>query len=144
MEVIMQLIKYNPFNEIQKIERDLDKVWNGDWSGMSSLTETATMDMYEEDGNLVAEVNLPNFNKSEVRVTTNNGALDISAEHKEKKEEKGKRRYFFRESSNQYFRRVILPEGAKTENIEASFKDGMLKISMPMAVKEQAKAIDIK
>lgn len=37
----MQLIKYNPFNEIQKIERDLDKVWNGDWSGMSSLTESS-------------------------------------------------------------------------------------------------------
>jgi len=140
----MQLIKYNPFSEIQKIERDLDKVWNGDWSGMSSLTETATMDMYEENGNLVAEVNLPNFNKNEVRLTTNNGALDISAEHKDRKEEKDKRRYFFRESSSQYFRRVILPEGAKTENINATFKDGMLKISMPMATKEQAKTINIK
>lgn len=140
----MQLIKYNPFHEIQKLERDLDKVWNGDWSGMSSLTETAAMDMYEENGNLVAEVNLPNFDKSEIRVTTKGGALDISAEHKEKKEEKGKRRYFLRESSNQYFRRVMLPEGAKTEDINASFKDGMLKISMPMAEKEQPKAIDVK
>ncbi|PKL30975.1 hypothetical protein CVV43_04610 [Candidatus Saccharibacteria bacterium HGW-Saccharibacteria-1] len=140
----MQLIKYNPFHEIQKLERDLDKVWNGDWSGMSSLTETAAMDMYEENGNLVAEVNLPNFDKSEIRVTTKDGALDISAEHKEKKEEKGKRRYFLRESSNQYFRRVMLPEGAKTEDINASFKDGMLKISMPMAEKEQPKAIDVK
>lgn len=140
----MQLIKYNPFHEIQKIERDLDKVWNGDWSGMSSLTEAAAMDMYEENGNLVAEVNLPNFDKSEIRVTTKDGALDISAEHKEKKEEKGKRRYFLRESSNQYFRRVMLPEGAKTEDINASFKDGMLKISMPMTEKEQPKAIDVK
>lgn len=140
----MQLVRYNPFRELQKMERDLDKLWENGWGMMPTLTEASAMDLYEENGNLVAEVNLPNFNKDEVKVTTDEGVLEISAEHKEEEEKKGKRRYYFRESSNSYFRRVALPEGVKADKAEANFKNGVLKITMPTTTPKKAKTVAVK
>lgn len=140
----MQLVRFDPLRDFQKMERDLDRFWEKGWGLMPTMVETSTMDMYEEKGKLVAEVALPNFGKDEVTVTTSEGVLEVSAEHKEKEEEKGKRRYFFRESSNRYLRRVALPEGVKADKAEANFKDGVLKITMPLAVQKKTKQLKVK
>jgi HSP20 family protein len=142
----MRLVRYNPLRDLQKMERDLDKIWDNNWGLLPSLTDLTTMDLYEESGKLVAEVSLPNFKKDEVKVTADEGMLEISAEHQEKKEDKDKRRYYFRESSNRYLRRVTLPEGTKTDEVEAEFKDGVLKVSMPTAkpARIEAKSVPIK
>ncbi len=90
------------------------------------------MDMYEENGNVVAEFTMPNFTKKEISVTTENDMLEITAEHEEKDEEKKNRRYYRRESSNRFWRRVALPEGVKNDKIEANYSDGVLTVKMPI------------
>lgn len=134
----MRLVRYNPL-------QDLQSFWGSDWSAFPSITETAPMDLYEEDGNLVAEVSLPNFSKEEISVTAEHGVLEVSAEHQEKEENKGKRRYYVRESSSHYVRRVALPEGVHTEKTEASFKDGVLKVTIPvLQPKKTSKKVAVK
>lgn len=140
----MQLVRFNPFRDLQKMEQDLDKLWENGWGLLPSMTEASAMDMYEADGKLVAEVSLPSFNKDEIKVTADSGVLEVSAEHQEKEETKGKRRYYLRESSNQYVRRVMLPEGVEADKAEASYENGLLKITMPMATPKQAKTIALK
>ncbi len=139
-----QLVRYNPIRDLQTMKRDFDNFWGSDWSLFPAITETASMDIYEEDGKMIAEVNLPNFEKDEIKVTTDEGVLEVSGEHKEKEEEKGKRRYYMREISNQYLRRVPLPEGVRADKTEAEFKDGVLKITMPTEPKKEAKKVTIK
>ena len=142
----MQIVRYDPFRELYKMENDLDKFWQSNWGLLPSLGEVSAMDLYEEDGKLIAEVSLPNFKKDEIKITSENGVLEVSAEHKEKKEDKTKRRYYFRESSNQYLRRVTLPDGVKADKVEAEFKNGVLKVSMPVSKtsKIESKAVPIK
>jgi HSP20 family protein len=129
---------------MQEMERDMDKMWQNGWGLLPALAEPSTMDMYEERGNLVAEVSLPNFKKDEVKVTTDNGVLEVTAEHKEEEEKKSKRRYYFHESSNQYFRRVTLPDGVKADKADANFKDGILKVILPMTTAKAPTAIAVK
>jgi len=142
----MQLVRYNPQRDIRKMERDLDKFWENGWDLSPDLIDSTTMDLYEEDGKLVAEVSLPNFKKDEIKVTTDDGVLEVSAEHKEKEEKTDKRRYYLRESSNQYLRRVNLPDGVKADKVEAEFKDGLLKVTMPSSTqtKIEARTVPIK
>lgn len=141
----MRLVKYDPFHELQKMERDLGKLWENGWGVFPMLAETSAMDLYEENGNLIAEVSLPNFKKDEINVTADEGTLEVSAEHKEEEEKKSKRRYFFHESNTKYFRRVALPEGVQADKVDASFKDGTLRVTMPMAKpSRKAKPVTIK
>lgn len=140
----MQLIKYNPFSELQKMEHDMEKFWENGWSLPGLFIDNTPIDMYEEDGKLIAELSLPNFKKEEVKVTTDDGILEISAEHKEKEEKETKRRYLLRESSSQFLRRVALPEGAVGDEAEANLSNGKLTITMPMPSKKPAKTVTVK
>lgn len=140
----MQLVKHSPSREMQRIERDLDKLWQTGWGIFPTFTEVSTMDLYQEDGNLIAEVSLPNFKKEEVKVKTDEGVLEVSAEHKEEEKKKNKRQYYFHESSNSYFRRVTLPQGVKTDKADASFKDNVLRVTMPMTTSNKTKVVKVK
>ena len=142
----MKLVQYNPLVDLEEVENDLDKFWGNSWSLLPSIADSTTMDLYEMDGKIVAEVSLTNFKKDEVKVTTDKGVLEISAEHKEKEEDENKKRYYLRESSSHYLRRVSLPKGTQTDKVGAEFKDGILKVTMPvdMPTKSKAKEVHIK
>lgn len=127
----MQLVRFSPFREVQNMNRDLDRYWEGGWHP-ASIAEVSTMDMYEEDGTIVAKVNLPNFKKDEVKVRASEHILEISALHREETKEGAKRRYYLRESSKQYYRRVPLPQAIKANQASARFQDGVLSVIMPM------------
>lgn len=141
----MQLKKYDPFSDIQKIERDFDNLWRGWLPGnLTSIAKSAPLDMYEQDGKVVAKLALPNFTSEEIDVKVGDGMLEISAEHTEKQESDNDRRYYVRESSNRYLRRVPLPENADGSKAEADFEDGTLTITMPCPPAKPAKKLTVK
>jgi HSP20 family protein len=139
----MKMAKYDPMTDLTKRVSDLGKFWQETWD-WPKLFEGTTVDMYEEGGNLIVEANLPAFNKDEIVVNTQPDSLEIVAEHKEKAEEKDKKHYLYKESSNHFWRRIPLPEGAKPDNTKASFESGMLKVMMPITAKQLPKKVTIK
>ncbi len=129
----MQLVKTNPLADLERMEKEMDKLWQNGWGIMpSSFVNQTTTDMYEENGKLVTEVTLPNFSKNEISVKVNEGVLEVSAKHQDKKEKETKRQYYFRETSDSYLRKVTLPEAANSEKVDAKFDNGVLRISMPL------------
>lgn len=138
----MQTTRYNPLLELQRMEHNLDKLW-GNWNTPGGLADTAPLDLYEENGNLIAEIGLPHFAKDEVQVTSDNGALEIMADHKESQEKQGARRYFVQESTDQYFRHIVLPENVVADKAKAHFKDGMLRVIMPLASPRKPTSVTI-
>ncbi|HKX73475.1 MAG TPA: Hsp20/alpha crystallin family protein [Candidatus Saccharimonadales bacterium] len=139
----MQLIRYNPIRDLLGAEKELDKFFSDGWPVLSMFSEDSAVDMYTEDGKLVAEIVLPNFSKEEVKVTACDDCLEITAEHHEKEEEDGKRTYLLRESSRSYRRRISLPAGADADDVNASFKDGKLVVTMPFEDEKESKEVTI-
>ena len=75
-----------------------------------------------------------------------NGVLSIRGEKQEDKEEK-KKDYYVRERSFGSFERSFqIPDGVDTDKIEAVFRQGVLKVTLPKKpeVQKAAKTIDIK
>ncbi len=140
----MQLVKYNPFKELQKMERGMDTFWNNSWDLPTLLVDNSAIDMYEEDGKLITELQLPKFKKDEITIHSDDGILEISARHDEKEEKDSKRRYLMRESSSTYYRRVVLPDGVNADKTDAKYENGTLTLTMPMTAPKPPKAIAIK
>jgi HSP20 family protein len=93
------------------------------------------------------EVAAPGLKKEDFKVEVEDGVLTISAEKKEEKEEKTKK-YTRREYSyNSFCRSFVLPESVKSDDVKASYADGVLKISLPKvqveAKKTTAKTVKI-
>jgi HSP20 family protein len=74
-----------------------------------------------------------------VKVEVTDGHLAISGERKTEAEEKKGDFYKCERAFGSFYRAVPLPEGAKLEDVTATFADGVLEVSIPLPSKPEAK-----
>ena len=111
----------------------------------SSLMKT---DIKETDDNYIVEMDLPGYEKDNIKIELNNGYLVISAKvvKEGKKEEKAKyvhQERFYGECSRSFY----VGEDIDKEDINAEFKNGILKVDIPKkneTKKQETTTIEIK
>jgi HSP20 family protein len=94
--------------------------------------EMIPVEEYGDDEKFVVRAEIPGIDpEKDVEVTVSDGLLTIHGErHEEKKEdEKGYRRREFRYGS--FTRNLRLPTGVKETDVKATYKDGVLEITVP-------------
>lgn len=100
-------------------------------------------DIFEKDGDYHIEMEIPGFDKKDIKIETKNGYLTVTAEKTEKEEEKDKN-YIRRERNYGKYSRSFYLGDLDEEKINAKFLDGMLKIIVPKEASiENKKVIEI-
>ena len=101
-------------------------------------------DIYEKGGRIHIDMDVPGFNKDDVKIDLDDGILTIVATKHEEKEDKEKN-YYRKERSFGSFKRQFNVGNVKENDINAKFYNGVLKISFPKEEQKQSKKfIDIK
>lgn len=95
-------------------------------------------DIYEKGGKVHIELDVPGFNKEDVKVDLDDGILTIAASKHEDKEEKEKN-YYRKERAFGSFKRQFNVGNVKENEIDAKFYNGVLKISFPKEEQKQSK-----
>ena len=134
----MPIIPYHPF-------WDLDR-WFGEeeWPWRLPATRTPRMDVYEDNNNVVAEVELPGVNPKNIEVEVKDNVLKVEAKTEEKKEEKGKD-YYRKEISSGFFKRAVsLPVEVIGEKAVATYEEGILKVVIPKTKPKKAEEKKVK
>jgi HSP20 family protein len=112
------------------------------WRGSSALDQTAAwapeVETFRRGDKLVVRADLPGLKKDDVKVEIDNGVLAISGERHEEHEENRDDYYRSERSYGQFYRAIPLPEGVSEDQCEASFKDGVLEVSL-QAPKEESR-----
>ena len=109
---------------------------------LSDLTfeEKMKCDIYEEDGKVFIEMDVPGYKKEDIKVECNKGNIVIRAERS--KEEKENKKYLHRERKIYgKIERSFHLEDIDEDSINAEFKDGILKISVSKVPEEKNKKI---
>ena len=127
---------YDPFKEMEEFEKRF----------FGHRFPTFKTDIRETEHAYILEADLPGFSKEEIRAEIKNGYLTIHAEHKtatERKDEKNN--YIRRERSQSSFSRSFDLSGIRSDEITASYKDGVLSLTLPKAEakKEEIRKLDI-
>lgn len=146
------LRKWEPFRELQAIQKDMDDFFK---RVFGSLTPTGlfrrefrgewypALDCYTKDNQLVVHADLPGVDPKNVDISVVGNVLTIRGERKSELEEK-KGGYLFHEASYGGFERSIsLPEGVDTANIHATYKNGVLELTMPAKAEALPKKVKI-
>ncbi|MBW2109047.1 MAG: Hsp20/alpha crystallin family protein [Deltaproteobacteria bacterium] len=132
----------------QEIDRLFDDMFRsfawpipGFWKEPGSMARTEwlkpTLDIAATDGEYTISVELPGVDEKEVQLELVDDTLTIKGEKKHEKEEK-KKDFYRMERSYGAFRRVLsLPEDADRDNIKATYKNGVMTISVPRTTSEQ-------
>ena len=106
--------------------------------------ENIKSDIYEKDGRLVVEMEAPGYTKDDINISIDKGTLSISFEKEENEEENKKYLHRERKSYSKVSRSFYLGD-IDEENIDASFKNGILVVSAPKKKEiETKKTISIK
>lgn len=117
-----------------------------DWNFPSGLDRgLPKIDIIDHDNEIEVQAALPGVKKEDLDVTINNQTITIRASTKEEKKEEEKGKYFRREITRGEFQRTVsLPNNVDDENAKASFKDGILTVTIPKTEKSKRKTIEIK
>src|SRR5690606_15042643 len=120
---------------------DFDRFWDNDaWFGRQFARVPAT-NIEETDKSFIIEMAAPGLQKKDFHVEVKDNVLEIRVE-KEKEEKEKKKNYRRREYSYYSFNRSFtLPETVKTEDILASYEDGILKLTIPKSEEARTKAV---
>jgi HSP20 family protein len=104
------------------------------------------MDVVESDKAYEITAELPGMGESDVEVVAANGVLTVKGEKKEEKEEKKKDYYLSERRYGSFERRLQIPEGVDADKIEATFKKGVLTVTLPKRPEAQkpVKKVEIK
>jgi HSP20 family molecular chaperone IbpA len=103
------------------------------WGKIPAVDIADTEKAYE----ITAE--LPGMDEKNVEVKFSNGVLTIKGEKKEEKEEKNKDYHLSERRYGSFQRSFTVPEGVDAEKIDATFKDGLLTVSLPKTPEAQKK-----
>ncbi len=152
--------KANPFGMRRRFTKDMERLFNDfeefrfsnffkDFPRFRMPFDTVEwvprIEVLQNNGQLTVRADLPGLTKDDVKVELTDDMLTISGERKEEKEEKREGFYRSERSYGSFYRKIPLPEGAKTENATATFHNGVLEITIPAEkVEMPARKLEIK
>ncbi|MDH4261949.1 MAG: Hsp20/alpha crystallin family protein [Spirochaetia bacterium] len=145
----MAIVHWDPFREMEDLldkysRTPIKSLLRKRDDGLLSSDWMPTMDIKENKDSYLIKAELPGVEKENVNISIEDGVLTIKGEKKTEKEEKDDKTHRVECSYGSFFRSFTLPREVKSDQIEASYKDGILKLKIPKSEESKPKQIEVK
>jgi HSP20 family protein len=147
--MVWEISPWRPF-EFDRIRKEMDRLWDSFLEGRHIRKSEddrewlPSVDVSETKNDLVVRAELPGLESKDIDISMNNGYLTIKGEKKNEREEKDENYHLIERSYGSFSRSVRLPKEVLSDKITASFKNGILKITLPKSEEAKKKEIKIK
>lgn len=140
----------NPFSLLR---REMDTLFDNFFRGFGGepLTKrlgtfNPNIDVMEGDKEVVVSAELPGMNEKDVEVSITKDALTIKGEKNAERDEKGRDYYRMERSYGSFSRTIPLPAEIDMDRVEAQYKKGVLKVTLPKTARamKETKKISVK
>ena len=146
----MSLIRWRPTRDLVGIRDEMNRLFDSFFTGWPERRKdllasewAPSIDVAETDEEIVVTAELPGVKQDEVDITITDDVLTLKGEKKEEKEVKEKNYHRVERSYGSFQRSISLPTGVKSDEAKASYKDGVLHITVPKAEEAKPKQIKI-
>ena len=154
--------QYTIWNELRRLQEEMDQIFSrftfeepsqtrarylsGPEMPMLPNYRQAMTDMWETNNQIIAILELPGVAKEDISINTKDNGVEIKVERHEERKEEAKGLYKIGRTYAGFYRYLSLPESADLENIDASYRNGILELKIPKKEKPEssAKKITIK
>ena len=143
-----------PFHSLRReMDRLFDDFDRGFWAPMRGALldvrdwpANPAVDVAENEKAFEITAELPGLDEKDVGVTVANGGVTITGSKKEEKEEKNKSYHLQERRFGSFQRYFAVPDGVDADKIAATFKNGVLTVTLPKTPQAQKaeKKIEIK
>jgi HSP20 family protein len=150
----------SPFSMMRRLVEDMDRMFDDfafgsagrlaprfdeELSGLRSLW-TPAIETFRRGDKLVVRADLPGLRKEDVKVQIEQDVLTIEGERSEESRDEDDGYYRTERSYGHFYRAIPLPEGVDDTACDASFKDGVLEVTLnaPKPMERQGRKIEIR
>ena len=146
------MIRWEPFRELSTFHDRMERLFNevtGHFARPNESDLTAGLwnppvDVYETNDSIVMKADLPDVKQNEVDISVDGNTLTIKGERKREKEINEKSYYRSERIYGSFVRSFTLPGTVDPEKIEATFTNGVLKLTLPKREETKPKQIKVK
>jgi HSP20 family protein len=131
--------RWDPFSVLTEMGSELERLLGGTQRGVVPATAVwiPRVDVYEQDGAIMVEAELPGVKKEDIEVAIEDGELVIRGERKSERRTEEQGYYRMERSYGRFYRRLPLPDDVNPDQIEARFDNGVLNLRIPRQVPAQ-------
>lgn len=138
------LIRYSPFKEIQMLEKEMNRLFNDFFKDINlRINGYPLIDVIDTNEELVIYAEIPGVSKEDVKVKIQNDVLTISGTRKEPAMPEKANCLINEREFGEFMRSIRLPYPVDVDKVNAEYKDGVLKITLPKRDEVKAKEIQI-
>lgn len=140
---------WSPFRDLLNMQRDLGRVFDGlftdyDSEGSFAAAWAPRVDVVEHKDSYSIKAELPGVDKNDVKITLQENVLTIKGEKKQEKEQNGSNVHRVERAYGAFERSFSLPSNVKGDKIDASYKDGVLVVTLPKVEEAKPREIQVK
>ena len=146
---------------IRWYDRDLEPVGTYDWlqrqindlfdfprfpetQGLFDRRVSPAIDVIEHPDSFTVECDLPGMDQKDIDISIASGVLTIKGEKRTEQKSENRKVYKKETWEGNFQRTISLPSVVDADKVEASFSDGVLKITLPKREDVKAKRIALK
>ncbi|MCC5639220.1 Hsp20/alpha crystallin family protein [Nostoc sp. CHAB 5844] len=146
-EPFRDIERFEPFREIETLQRQMNRLFDRlsptDGGERTGFNFVPAAELEETDDTIHLKIEVPGLEAKDINVEVTPEAVSISGERKTetKTEEKGMSRSEFRYGR---FQRIIpLPSLIQNDKVQAEYKDGILRLTLPKSEAERQKVVKV-
>jgi HSP20 family protein len=142
----MAITRWDPFREVVSMQDRLNSLFRAMDDGDSPLTTASfvpAVDIYEDATKVVLKLEVPGIDQKDLDIRVENNTLTVKGERKLEKEEKEENFHRIERRYGSFYRAFTLPSTVSTEDVQASYDAGVLKLELAKKPEAQPKQIKI-
>lgn len=143
------MMNRDPWSDLFNLQTSINELFDQSFGqsaqpGSTLNTWTPPVDVYEDENAFLIKLDLPEVSKDDVKVNLNDNVLSITGERRFEHEDKRDGYHRVERSYDQFYRSFTLPPNVNAEEINAEFRDGVLRLTLPKREEAKPKQIQVK
>lgn len=152
----MSLVRFNdpelttwaPTDRLSSIREEMNRLFDLSFPGFQRDAElfsgwSPTLDVFQNDDNVTVKVELPGMKKEDISIALHDGILTISGERKFEEQSGTGENFRSERFFGKFHRSVALPTAVDAAKVKASYKDGILEVTLPKSEEAKPKKIEV-
>ena len=145
----MNITRYDPFRELRSLQDEVNRLFSNNLSrsfgdeGIARGAWMPTVDIYENKDQIVLEAELPGMNREDFELTIENNVLTLRGERRFEKKDEGDNYHRVERAYGAFTRSFTLPQTVSSENANAEYKNGVLRVVLQKREEVKARRIQV-
>jgi len=146
----MAIVRWNPVRDLLGLQEEMNMLF-GDFLGPAArgnepgiVRWAPRVDIAEQNGTYELTADLPGLKKDDIKIELHDNVLTVKGEKKVEEDKKEKNYRLAERYYGEFMRAFTLPDNVNKDGIEAEFKDGVLKLTIPKTEQPKPREIEVK